>query len=365
MRSKTAGRADRLHIFSISDSCRDRLTAGAHRTAFLLVSGAIVGISSERFFWYWETDPVDHWVIALYYGLAAAAVLWVIQRYRVNSLSSLVLAAPIFAYMVEGVITPILYSGGPFVPFFPAWFSFWHGFMSLVGLWYLLHLWLIQGRTRTITLASAAMGLFWGMWSITMLLPENVNDPELIEDSGPLELLNPAAFARYAISFALILAAMHWLWGRAVKPTAFEPSRWGKRLYVVAVAAILIAWTVAIPWALPMFVVYVALQIWVLRRHALGASGPGLLEQLSGRVQSRHLLALAPLPLVAATTYALLWELQPHMGLIRGFMFTVIFVQFGIGAYLLIKLGRRTLKRNPKPVNLSKQQQPAAPPRAG
>ena len=112
MRSKTAGRADRLLIFSISDSRRDRLTAGAHCAAFLLVSGAIVGISSERFFWYWEASPVDHWVVALYYGLAAAAVLWVIERYRVNSLSSLMLAASIFAYMVEGVITPILYSGG-------------------------------------------------------------------------------------------------------------------------------------------------------------------------------------------------------------------------------------------------------------
>ncbi len=326
-----------------------RWRAGFGRFVFLMITGAIVSVSSERMFWYWSSNPLDHFEMALYYGAASAAVLWVIQRFKVNSLSSLLLVAPIFAYMVEGIITPILYTGGPFVPFFPAWFSFWHGFLSLVGLWYLLHLWLINGQTRVITLASIGIGLFWGMWSITMLLPDNFNDLELIEDQGgPLEILAPMAFARYAVSFSLILAAMHWLWGRLVNPVDFEPSAWGKRLYVAAVAAMLVMWSVAIPWAAPMFGVYVAIQVWVLRRHAQGATGPGLFEQLSGRVRGRHLLALVPLPVVAAATYALLWELDLSLDLIEAFMFTVIFAQAVVGLVVVVRHIRRTLKQNPR-----------------
>jgi len=182
-----------------------------------------------------------------------------------------------------------------------------------------------------------------------MLLPGNFNDPELIEDQGgPLEILAPMAFARYAVSFSLILAAMHWLWGRLVKPVDFEPSVWGKRLYVVAVAAMLVVWSVAIPWAAPMFAAYVAIQIWVLRRHAQGATGPGLFEQLSGRVRGRHLLALVPLPATAAATYALLWELDLSLGLIEAVMFTVIFVQAAVGLVVVIRHIRRTLKQNPR-----------------
>ncbi|NOX30719.1 MAG: hypothetical protein GXP35_11845 [Actinobacteria bacterium] len=338
-----------FRLLSRSTPRIERWKAGFGRFVFLAITGAIISVSSERMFWYWSSNPLDHWVIALYYGAVAAAVLWVIQRFRVNSLSSLLLVAPIFAYMVEGIITPILYTGGPFVPFFPAWFSFWHGFLGLVGLWYLLHLWLINGQTRRIAWASIAMGLFWGMWSITMLLPGNFDDPELIEDhGGPLEILAPMAFARYAVSFSLILAGMHWLWGRLVKPVDFEPSVWSKRLYVVAVVTILVVWSVAIPWAAPMFAAYVAIQIWVLRRHAQGATGPGLFEQLSGRVRGRHLLALVPLPATAAATYTLLWELDLSLGLIEAFMFTVIFAQSVIGLVVLVRHIRRTLKQNPK-----------------
>ncbi len=321
--------------------CSHRLLQGAQTALFLLISGAIVGVGSERMFWYWSTNPLDHLEIAVAYGLAVGGVLWAVQQYKVNSLGGLMLAAPLFAYVVEGVITPILYTAGPFVPFFPAWFTFWHGFISLVGLWYLLHLWLVRGRAGRVALASGGLGVFWGLWSVTMWLPENVNDAELVETFGPLELLGPRSFARYVFTFSVLLAAMHSLWGRVVSPTAFRPSRWSKRLYLALVAVILVVWTVSIPWALPMFAAYVALQLWLLRRQAPGATGPGLLEQLSGQVQARDLLALTPLPVAASGTYALAWQLQPPMVVIRWFMYTVIGVQAALAVFAIVKLARR------------------------
>jgi len=96
-----------FRLLSRSTPRLKRWRAGFGRFVFLMITGAIVSVSSERMFWYWSSNPLDHFEMALYYGAAAAAVLWVIQRFKVNSLSSLLLVAPIFAYMVEGIITPI------------------------------------------------------------------------------------------------------------------------------------------------------------------------------------------------------------------------------------------------------------------
>lgn len=339
---------------------RTRLIDGLRRLALVLLGGAIVGVSSERIFWYWTANPLAHIEIAAFYAIAVGATIWVISRYRVNNLASLVLAAPIFAYVVEGVITPVLYSGGPFVPFFPVWFTFWHGFFGIVGLWYFLHRWLIAGRWRPIALASAAMGLFWGLWSTTMLLPENLEDREL---EGPVELLDQIAFTRYAFTFTAILAAAHWLWGRLRTPTEFVTSKWTNRIFVLLIGAVLVAYTVAIPWALPMFVAYVALQVWLLRRHAAVARGPGLLQQLEGPVKARHLLALAPMPVVAAVSYGIAWQLDPPFGLVRGFMFTTIGVQTLIALVVLVRVSRKTLRaakqRPDSPVAAESRLEPA------
>ncbi|HEC10483.1 MAG TPA: hypothetical protein ENI86_13115, partial [Acidimicrobiales bacterium] len=153
-------------------------------TAFILLGGAITSVGSERMFWFWSSNPVDHWLTSLVYAVPFAAALWAISRYRVGGLASLILVAPLFAYVTEGVITPVMYSGGPLIPFFPAWFTFWHGFIGLVGLWYLLHLWMVRGRRKLILAASVGLGAFWGLWSTTLWLPENVGDPELIADNG-------------------------------------------------------------------------------------------------------------------------------------------------------------------------------------
>lgn len=313
---------------------------GVRRLAFALVSAAIVVVISERMFWFWASNPLSHLEVSAFYALAVAPALWLIDRFRVDRVAPLVMVALVFAMFVEGVLTPVTYTGGPFVPLFPVWFTAWHGLMGFVVGWYLVHRWLLDRRIGRLAVVSALAGAFWGLWSMTLSLPENVEDEELIADSGgPLTVLDPAAFTRYAIAFSMILAVAHWVWGRLGDVGRFRPSRPAIGLYAVAAGAMLVGWTVAIPWALPMFAAYVWLPVRFLRRHEPAADGPGLLAELVGPVRARDLLGLVPLPVVAAGTYALIWWSAPTDTVLRVVMYGSIAVQTVVAAAMLARSG--------------------------
>ena len=318
------------------------LRNGLRRLAFVLVAAAIVGVSSERIFWYWADDPRDHVVVAAVYAPGVAGVLYLIDRYRLRDLRGLLLVAPVLGYLIEGVITPVMYTGGPFVPFFPAWFAFWHGVLGIVVLLVLFRRWLLQGAWRTLLAAATAMGVFWGTWATTMWLPENLEDPELVADQGgPLQVLGPLDFTLYALAFGLILAAGHWLLGRGLWPTSFRPARATRWAWVALTVGVVVAWTVAIPWALPMFAGYTALQLWAMRRHAAGHDDASMLARLAGPIPARALWPLAALPLAAAVTYAAWWQAVPSATFVRVVMYGIIAAQALAGAAMMVATIRR------------------------
>ncbi len=312
-------------------------------TLFLLLGGAITAVGSERMFWFWSSNPLDHWITAVVYAVPFSAALWAISRFGVRGLTSMLLVAPLFAYVTEGIITPVMYSGGPMVPVFPAWFTFWHGFIGLVTLWYLLHLWLVRGRRGLVLAAAGGLGTFWGLWSTTLWLPENVDDPELIADQGSkLTVLGPWSFTRYVVAFSVLLAVFHWVWGRLDIPPRFDPPRWLEVLYAVAVATMLVVWTASIPWALPMFVAYAGLQIFILRRGAT-SGGPTLLQDLAGPVSIPALLMLSAMPVAATGVYWLAWQIGPAEDTLRLLMVGTIAVQAAIAVVVVAVAALRVL----------------------
>lgn len=303
---------------------RHRYREGLRRLAFVLVSTSIVTVVSERVFWYWTWDPLAQLEVVLYYAVTVATTLWLIDRYRVRGFAAFALTAFVFGMLVEGVLTPVAYEGIPFVPVLPSFFAGWHGLLALGAAWYLLHRWALERRASQIAMASAIAGALWGAWALTSLLPENLGDAELLADHGTLSVLAPGEFARYAVGYSLLLAAAHWAWGRLGDVSRFEPSVWGERIAAALMAVMVVAYTVAIPWAAPMFVLYVGGAVWLLRRRASATEEPSLLTELSGPVPPTSLLALAPLPVMAAATYALGWWLAPTEATLRIVMWTVV-----------------------------------------
>ncbi len=296
---------------------------------------------SERIFWFWSPGIGGHLEVSAYYALPVAFTLWAMATYRVSSMWSVLLATPLYAYVTEGVITPVMYTGGPLVPFFPAWFSFWHGVMAFGLVLLAIRWWLVVEAWKPLTGAAVGLGLFWGVWSSTLRLPENANDAELVEDLGEaLTVLGPAAFARYTMLFTAVLMLAHWLLG-FVWPHSYTPGR----IHKVAVGGLVLAgatmWTVVVLWALPMFVTYVALQRWGLRRHAASADGYDIFARLHGRVRIRALLPLLVIAPTAAGTYATVWKLDPSETTLQVIFYGVIAMQTIAGAGLTVTALRR------------------------
>ena len=318
-----------------------RVVGGLHRLAFVFVVAMIAAVASERMFWFWSPGLAEHLAVSAFYALAAGVLLWAVARHRVDSWWSLMLALPLFSLVVEGVITPVVYSGGPLVPVFPAWFAFWHGVLAAGLLVFGVRWMLVTDRRRLVTLTSVGLGGFWAVWSSTLWLPENLEDPELIEaEGGPLHVLDPGEFTLYAALFTGVVIVGHMILTR-IWPTSFEPSATTVRVVGVLVFAWAAMWTVAVPWALPMFVAYWWLQRWGLRRHERVATEPTLLARLAGPVAPLAYLSLAPMAVVAAGTYAALWELDPSPDGLRTIMWSTIAIQGMAGFGLMVASLRR------------------------
>lgn len=291
---------------------------GFRRVAFVLVATVIVVFVSERMYWYFSRSLVEQLTIVAFYGPAIASVLWLVGRYRVSDLWGLALVVPVFAYLVEGAIVPVLYSGGPLVPVFPAMFTFWHGIVGVILVLFLFRRWLLEGRWKPLLAWSIVLGAYWGMWALTGI----VEREELALEAGsvgPPDLLDPLGFAIYAAVFSAVLAIAHWMLG-FVWMTEFLPTRTTRRIWLLIVAATVLGWTFVIPWAAPMFAVYVGLQLWALRRLPPN-SEPTLLAKLDGRIKPSRLLPLAAIPLSAGLSHLLWSGLDLSFEAIEGWIF--------------------------------------------
>lgn len=81
-----------------------------NRIAFVLLSSTIMVFFSEKSFWYIQGYAIVE--LVLFYAVPVAACLWVIDFFQVQRLSGVVLVGGLFGFLVEGILTPILYEAG-------------------------------------------------------------------------------------------------------------------------------------------------------------------------------------------------------------------------------------------------------------
>lgn len=283
------------------------------RLWFVLLSTAVMVFFSEKAFWFPQGYPIVE--LLLFYAAPIYCVMWGIEQFRVSQLPTVVLVAALYAFLVEGVLTPVMFESGPLDPIMPSYFVGWHGLLSVVFGWYWVRRWLVNGRLSRLLLSSTLFGLLWGAWSITYWLPETFVD---FHNPGRWPTWE---YGLHALTFTLLLMAGHWLLGRGGWMKSFKLGKWEK--------GFLIAWmlflfgtlsALNVPFAavmLPLWLLLVLLPLRLSGRHR-GPDAPTVLTELAGPVrQPWHLFALLLMPVTAVSIYGTAALFQPNPETLR------------------------------------------------
>ena len=315
-----------------------------HRLLFAGLTTVITVFFSEKAFWY--VQGYAYWELILYYAFPVFACLWLIEYFCVRRLSSLVFVAAFYAFLIEGVLTPVLYEAGILDPFLPAYFVCWHGLLSIVFGWYLVRKWLVSGMWKRLLLAGFLFGLFWGIWSITYWLPETYE-----------EFINPGQwpvidFALYAFTFTLSLIIGHLMLGLGGWPSSFRPTKiekWVVALFLVALFALNIV-PVVPPGILKLGFLLGIIGIFLaINRRREGQKT--LFAELAGPVTVWHALVLLIIPLTAISVYGLATVVDPSPETLHILLEDIPLIQALIGVGFFLWAGLVTLwpKREQQP----------------
>ena len=299
------------------------------RLIFVVLSTAVMVFFSEKTYWYPQGYAIGE--LILFYAFPVYACLWAVDYFRVRRLSALILVAALFAFLVEGVLTPVIYEAGLLDPVMPAYFIGWHGLLSIVFGWYFVRRWLVGGQWQRLLIGSAVFGLFWGIWALTFWLPESFE-----------EFANPgqwpvADFGLHALTFTLMLIVGHWLLGQGGWQKQFKMGRVEK--WVLATALVFFFATLAFPSAL-LGILKLALLVTAvflpLRANRQREPNGSLFTELTDTVQIRHLLPLLVMPVMATAVYGVAALFQLPEDSIRAIFELTPFAQSLIGAIVFV-----------------------------
>jgi len=276
------------------------------RLLFVLLTTAVLVFFSEKVFWYVQGYAVGE--LILFYALPTSICLWALDHFKVHDLSGLILVSALFGFLVEGVLTPVIYEAGLLDPIMPAYFIAWHGLLSMVLGWYWIRKMLIQEKSRKLFLSGAGIGLFWGLWSLTYRLPESRQEYQALVQAGENWIPGswPAAdFLLYTLTFSLMLILAHGLLRGKIWQSSFRLKTWEKVLvfgllvFIFVVQVGLIYPLAAIKFIGLMLLVMVPLEI----NRRKSANQPALLSSLSADISIIQLPLLLIIPACAALVY--------------------------------------------------------------
>lgn len=340
---------------STSGARRRHLARAMSLAAFIYLTATIVVMASERVYWYWAGfNPDSVLFLAAFYLIPTMAGLWALALAPARRVHHVVLAGAIFAFVVEGVLTPIIYIDGP-LPVMASMFNGWHGVIAFVGFWYLIRRWLLARQFARIALGSIVFGALWGVWGLASALA----DPPDLEEAAELgfdpTLLVPGEFALYAVQVGATLALSHWLIG-FVWPTGWKPGKVSTRALVVVSALYLsVAVLPAVFWAPLKLAVLIGGTWRLLRRppgpaEAVSTAGAGpsaepeptILDRLAGPVRLRDVALLLMMPATAALAYAAVWQFRTNVAALEAAYWSFVTVQIIIGAAAFIWAWRQT-----------------------
>lgn len=322
-------------------SVNSRALRIAQIAGFAYLVSVIVVMASERVYWYWAGFTPDSVLfLGVFYLIPVTGALWAMAHSHATKFHHVILGGAFFAFLTEGVMTPIIYGDGP-LPFLAAMFIGWHGMIAFVGFLYLTRKWLLEQKTRRLVAVSGGFGALWGVWAMAA----SVGDTEIAIDAVYTTTIDPAVFGLYALSVGATLAGAHWLIG-CVWPRSWRPSRWSTALVaIVSIGYMSVAVITAVPWAPVKLAVLLGGTYWFMARgNQVRRQEPNVFDQLAGRVRARDAALLLATPIVAAFSYGATWSLGLHDGDLQVVFSAFTTAQIIGGVVAFIWAARQTLR---------------------
>ncbi len=319
--------------------------------AFICLSSTIVVLASERVFWFWAGFNADSVLfLGAFYLIPTMVGLWALALSSASQVHQVVLAGALYAFVTEGVLTPVVYTDGP-LPVLAAMFVGWHGLIAFVGFWYLVRRWLLDRAVWRLAAGGVLFGGLWGVWALASAFGDPPDKAEALESGFDLTVLEPAAFARYALMVGVTLALCHWLIG-FVWPVRWRPGKWSTRLLVlISVGYFSLAVLPAVFWApLKLAAMLGGTGRLLNRSERPGKGEPTILDKLAGRVCLREVAILLLMPLVAASTYGAMWPLRHRPTLLETIYWSLVTIQVLVGAAAFVWAWRRSRATRPETV---------------
>lgn len=265
------------------------------RLGLALATGYVFLFFAERMFWSrWRAEADDAgsflatWIV---YSIAGAICLVAIRDFRVRGIFPMFIVGALLGWLIEGVFTMTFFGADGIVfPYTIAWTGLsWHALIVVVAGWYGLQTALLRSFRLT-ALMSAALGLFWGGWSIFW----DIESPP-----GSAALFVAHAFGA---TLALIVAfqAFH-----VLRSSRFTPSRVERGclagavlLYFLGVTVVRFNW-LALVTLPPLFgLIYLA-----LRRNASVETRSDFLVAIDRGIPWQRILAVFLMPALASAIH--------------------------------------------------------------
>ena len=310
-----------------------------NRLLFVLLSATIMVFFSEKTFWYIQGYAIVE--LVLFYTVPVVVCLWTIDAFQIQRFSGVVLVGALFGFLVEGVLTPVIYEAGLLDPVMPAYFIGWHGLLSLVLGWFLIRKWLIEEKWKSLLLGGSLFGLFWGLWSLPYRLPESVQDFSALVNQG--ENFIPGAwpvpdYVFYTTVFTGMLMAGHWLLGRGFWQKSFKMNKWEIGIiFFITVGLFGIQVFPIMPQAILKLTVLIALVLVPLQiMKKQQTTDESIFYGLKGSVRFSQTLPLLVIPLVASLVYSLAEILPPSNGFLETIFISFSTLQGILGASFFI-----------------------------
>ncbi|MBI3175333.1 MAG: hypothetical protein HYZ25_16545 [Chloroflexi bacterium] len=265
----------------------------------VLSTGYIFVYFSEHLFWarIRPDDSLGNWLAAwIAYSLIAFIFLTVVTYFRVKNLWALFLAGAVFGWLAEGVVVQTTYEMLPLSISFTG--LAWHALITVWIGWYAVQKSLHAPVSFSTLKLVGVIGLCSGFWAISMW----------VEPDGGISSLSQ--YATFAFVTTLLVVVAYWLasWS-ASEP--FTPNRWTTILVAAAfVLYFLFIAVPAVPFALIVLPILLALAYFGLRRNQQQETNGSLLEHFRGRVSIWKLLSLFALPIANVAVYALALSLE-------------------------------------------------------